>query len=220
MKLCAISDLHEQFPKNIPECDVLIVAGDICPDGIGGRWARYDPTCQLKWFEDTFIPWADKQPAEFVIATWGNHDFCGETRMNAEYGAKTSVVSDGPVMINGKKFWLTPWSNKFMQWAFMKSEAELAEVYSKIPDDVDYLISHGPPKGFRDAYYDISTRTEEHVGSMSLWENILRIRPEAVFFGHIHSGYGHEEFEGINLFNVSVVNEAYQLVNEPTVVEV
>jgi hypothetical protein len=40
-----------------------------------------------------------------------------------------------------------------------------------------------------------------------------------VICGHVHGGAGHYEHEGIPIYNVGVVDEAYRLVNAPTVID-
>ena len=217
MKICAISDLHGTFPKSVPDCDLLIVAGDVCPDIFPGRqYARNYPTVQLEWFEDVFVPWVQKQPCEFAVSTWGNHDFCGHLKPNAEYRG-LDVISDGPVMVNGVKLWLTPWSNSFMDWAWMKPHEELAQVYAKIPEDVDILVSHQPPYGYGDLYPNLDTGKLEHIGSSELLYAIERTRPSHVVCGHLHGGHGsywHGDDWGVlgsSIHNVSILNEGYQL---------
>ena len=60
-------------------------------------------------------------------------------------------------MINGIKFYGSPWQNWFYSWAFNFPESDLDDgetvatrKYSQIPDDVNVLISHGPPYNFGD----------------------------------------------------------------------
>lgn len=220
MRIVAISDLHGQFPKSIPECDLLIIAGDLCPDVFEGRFpARNYPERQLKWFENIFVPWAERQPAEFVVSTWGNHDFCGHLKPNAHYD-KLDVVSDGPVIVTGTKLWLTPWSNQFMDWAFMKPHAELAEVYAKIPEDVDILVSHQPPYGYGDLYPNLESGKMEHIASQELLYTIERVRPSIVVCGHLHGGHGMYQEHGTTIYNVSILNEGYQLYYPVTEIEV
>lgn len=216
MKIVAISDLHGTFPKSIPECDLLIVAGDVCPDVFEGRFvARQSPERQLHWFNNVFVPWAERQPAEFVLSTWGNHDFCGHLLPNAHYD-KLDVVSDGPVIINGVKLWLTPWSNQFMDWAFMKRHEDLGPIYAKIPDDVDILVSHQPPQGYGDLYMNFDTKQMEHIASSELLYTIERVRPSIVVCGHLHGGHGTYQHGETTIYNVSILNEAYQLHYPPT----
>lgn len=224
MKILAISDQHSHLP-DIEPCDLLIVAGDQCPDVIGGVAARSDYGRQMSWFERVWLPWRYRQPVGACVVTWGNHDFCGLGARNFsdQQGDKvTHVVSDNAIEVCGLSLYLTPWSNTFMRWAFMREPAELAEVYANIPAGLDVLVSHQPPLGYgsqctyRDPR-DGVTKTEQ-VGSVELVEAIHRTRPRAVVCGHVHSGFGTYDCDGIPVYNVSVVDEGYSLVHAPTLV--
>lgn len=42
---------------------------------------------------------------------------------------------------------------KFCNWAFMKARGDpIQEVWSKIPDGIDILVTHGPPLGKNKPY--------------------------------------------------------------------
>jgi Icc-related predicted phosphoesterase len=217
MKIVAISDQHGHLP-DIPECDLLIVAGDLCPDGFGGLWARHFPDRQLLWFENVWLPWRERQPARHCLVTWGNHDYCGQENAglrHRRYLAATDIVVDGEVVFDGVRFWLTPWSNQFMDWAFMKQPQELAKVYAQIPDGIDALVSHQPPAGTNTRVYDV-LRGEVDVGSVELGEAIDRVKPRLVICGHIHGAHGKYVRGTTEIRNVSVVDDQYRMVNAPT----
>lgn len=224
MKILAISDQHGHLPE-IPECDLLIVAGDLCPDVCGGRSARDYPSRQLAWFQTAWMAWRRRQPARWCLVTWGNHDFCGLAHRSASHrldGKSTVIACDDTVTIAelGLSVYLSPWSNRFMQWAFMHDPATLARYYENIPFGIDILVSHQPPLGYGSqcTYLDVRTgfTKTEQVGSVELLAAIRRARPSAVVCGHVHSGYGAYDLEGTPVFNVSIVDEAYSLVHPAT----
>jgi len=115
--------------------------------------------------------------------------------------------------------WATPWSNTFMQWAFMKEPGDLEPVYAGIPRGTDILVSHQPPYGYGDRAFDLDSGQERNVGSRELLAAIERVRPKIVICGHVHDGHGRYEHQGIPIHNVSVVDERYRLVNTPTVID-
>lgn len=223
MKVIAISDQHGHLP-DIPPCDLLVVGGDNCYDLFQGVPARMLPERQWLWFVKTWMPWRNRQPAKDCVVTWGNHDYCGLKHLSwfdmSKDGKRTIIACDQLVDVGGLKVYLTPWSNQFLTWAFMKEPAHLIPIYQAIPTGVDILVSHQPPKGCGDGarYAIIGEEGEHSYGSFELRYVIEQVRPKVVVCGHIHMGHGRHDCDGIPVYNVSVVDEAYKLVNAPTVV--
>jgi len=160
MKIVALSDQHGFLP-DIPPCDLLIVAGDQIPDYPHHAQHRLGSGPQIdkqaQWWKYTWLPWRKTQPAKMCLVTWGNHDYYGQHLYNTvnsrvvfgEAGDTVAIV-DGAFELDGVKFWLTPWSSQFRDWAFMATEEKLAEKYKSIPTDIDVLVSHQPPYGYGD----------------------------------------------------------------------
>lgn len=207
MKFVAASDLHGQFPI-IPEADVLLIAGDICPVG--------KPSIQLSWLDVPFRYWLKSLPVKKVIACAGNHDFVFQDW--PEYVAKLNLpwtyLQDEEYWWNDVTFYGSPWQKRFYDWAFNLDEPDLALKWQQIPPKTDILVCHSPPYGFGDITRD------GHAGSPSLLERIQIVRPQLTVYGHIHPGYGRYEYDGLTLANVAVVNSKYELVNEPMVFNV
>ena len=106
-----------------------------------------------------------------------------------------------------------------MAWAFMKRPNELERVYAAIPEGTDILVSHQPPLYHGDRTFNLDTGRVDHIGSRELLDAIERVRPRIVICGHAHGGFGRFEHQAIPIYNVSVVDESYRLVNAPTVIE-
>jgi hypothetical protein len=231
MRIVAVSDLHGFLP-DISPCDLLIVAGDVCPDRFGPFVAIQHPHQQQAWFDRNIRPWLAAAPAAHKLLTWGNHDWCGQAcsfRSDSPAHAESTdlqiLIDEGATVPRGDSaggsvsVWATPWSNTFMRWAFMKRPHELAQIYAAIPVGVDVLVSHQPPLGHGDRTFNLDSGRVDHVGSRELLDAIERVRPKVVICGHVHGGFGRYEYQGVPIFNVSVVDEKYRLVNPPTVIE-
>lgn len=219
MKIVAISDTHGRyFVEDIPECDVLILAGDILAD-----FGFNDIQLQKQWFWDSFIPDLNLVPAKYKIFVAGNHDFyfydLFKNGIEEEFRSKlpfnTFYLRDNYVILNKIKFYGTPWVTNLPYWAFnLTNQHDATKHYSKMDADIDVLISHGPPYGYGDTILEFNK--VEHLGNKWLLEEIKNKRPKYVIFGHIHSG-NHDKLKlnDINLYNVSILNESYNIHYKP-----
>ena len=229
MRIVALSDQHGHLPV-VPACDLLLVGGDVCPDRIGSFDADQNPAQQKTWFDEKARPWLAAAPAAHRVLTWGNHDWCGEA---FDFGAdgparapanRLQIVVDQLTSVpNGSSrpvsIWASPWSNAFMTWAFMKTPGDLADLYATIPEGIDILMSHQPPFGHGDLFEDVVSARHEHPGSHELLATIDRVRPRLVICGHFHAGFGCFRRGNTLIYNVAVVNDEYQLIRQPTVID-
>ncbi|MBJ7331702.1 MAG: metallophosphoesterase [Solirubrobacteraceae bacterium] len=211
MRLAAIADLHGNLP-DIPPCDVLLIGGDLCPA------ADHDVEVQADWLDGPFRAWLERLPAEEIVAIAGNHDFVFERAPGLLPADLPWVyLQDHDETLGcGLKVWGSPWTPWFFDWAFNApredGEAFLAARYASVPDDVDVLLLHGPPRG----YGDRTVRGME-VGSTAELALIDRVRPRACVFGHIHEGRGAWMRDETQLVNASAVTVEYELRDTPVV---
>ena len=167
--------------------------------------------------------------ASFV--TFCNHDFYPiahllfkEQGIDWKYGFSPNVhfLGDRGTEVNGVKFYGTPWVPIISySWAFEGEPDTLKGWFSKIPADLDVLVTHSTPR-IPGSDVDRSLQTDsEHFGSPELTEAIIEKHPRLVFCGHIHTGqHGGVDFEGSRIYNVSRLDERYEIAYEPTWVEV
>lgn len=212
MKLVCISDTHGLHNKLIlPEGDVLVYAGDFSSYG---NWS------------DTkdFLHWFNEQDFKFRILTAGNHDkipyIYFSDFINEIIKTKIIYLQDYSIIIEGIKFFGTPWSLPFGIWSFMKSEKDLLKIFNSIPLDTDVIISHGPCHGILDQTYYANGDIDCNCGSFALKETVKRIKPKIVITGHIHESFGKYTDYKTDYYNVSVVDEFYKVVNPPTIIEI
>lgn len=204
MKIIAVSDMHGRLPT-IPECDLLLIAGDICSHG--------STHSQLFWLRKEFRIWLDQVPAKEIVAVAGNHDWVFQKQPGQIPKFRWHYLLDRSIELNGLVIHGSPWQPIFYDWAFNLSEEELAEKFALIPDNADIVVTHGPPLGFRD-----ETPSGLHVGSSALRRRIDQVQPALHVFGHIHHSHGTvKTHDSSTLFaNVSVVDEDYAMVHNPT----
>lgn len=214
MRIVAISDVHTKWKElKIPECDVLISAGDY----------SYRGESEIV---EAFHAWLYKQPANNIISVQGNHELWVERNFEKAKEIAERVcpgvhfIEEGPIEINGVKFWCSAFTPWFYDWAYnVQRGSEIDEHWKKIPEDTNILITHGPPFDVLDVVYFPDGTPKDNVGCWNLKARIKQIKPDIHIFGHIHNSHGQKHEDGISYFNVCICDEMYIPSNPITVID-
>ncbi len=209
MTIAAISDLHGYIPAPaaqavIDQADIVCICGDI------ESYAMHT----FAWIN------ALKKP---VVLTPGNHDWFlsdpSGAKTNWGLGPHIHVLIDEGCDINGIRFWGTPWSPIFFNWAFMLPPDGLREKFAMIPENIDVLLCHSPPRIPRNRI-DVVENRRDHCGSVELAEAVRRARPRHLLCGHIHTGDHSPVRLGETICrNVSYLDESYSPAFLPATLE-
>lgn len=192
--IVCISDTHNHQPE-LPPGDLLIHAGDLT------EWGSFDEVQKQ-------LIWLSSQPHEHKVVIAGNHDILfdpaflkanqdrfpiieGETAKELDFGTVIYLQDSAVTLAFNKtgrqlKIYGSPWTPKYVNSAFQYSR-DSDFWSSKLPYDIDILVTHGPPFGHQDGF--------KRSGCMELAEAVERCRPRLVVFGHIHVGRGRELVE-------------------------
>ena len=202
-KVGCCGDFHGELPVDIPQVDLLIIAGDICPNS--NSYANNDCNYQSSWVKGKFIPWLDwaQDRCGHIVGVAGNHDtiFYKQTNSFKKYvkpKMNWHYLQDSSIVIDGYKIYGHPWTLNFCNWSFQGSAIDIAIRDNKIPDDVNILVTHGPPYGIMDMVenhvhmYDGNENIlREYTGSKSLKEKVNGLTDLKLHvFGHIHAQGG------------------------------
>ncbi|MEP1216906.1 MAG: metallophosphatase domain-containing protein [Marinobacter sp.] len=208
MRLVCISDTHSMHRQvQVPDGDILIHSGDCL--GVG----------TLEELED-LDAWFSEQPHRHKILIAGNHDWCLQDEpAEAEALIRNAIyLRDSGAEIEGLKFWGSPWTPVFFDWAFNLARGPaIAERWEQIPGDTDVLITHGPPAGILDEV--ITDTHSQSVGCDDLTRELERLRLKMHVFGHIHESHGHLNLNDCLFVNASTCDGSFKPLNPPIVVD-
>ena len=199
MKICAMSDLHGHLIP-IPKCDVLVIAGDI------------SEFVDINWFYNEFLYHLNenKNKYDMCLIVFGNHD----TRLiyeDLKLPNNIKVLTNSGYKYKGIKFWGSPYC-----LLFHATEEVLKNMYSEMPNDTDVLITHSPAYGKGDTVVNQCY----NLGSISLMERIRVVKPKVHIFGHIHTGKKYTKENGTEFYNVSILDENYDVTYKPTIINI
>jgi len=211
-KIVSLSDTHGfHHHVNVPDGDILLHAGDLTMSG------------EIDVLKDV-NEWFGKLPHSYKIVIAGNHDISlGKAHiLGSKIFTNAYYLLNNTVEVEGIKIWgspYTPWNSEvYNYFAFGKPRYDMKGAWKGMTKNADILLTHCPPKGILDKVAETGFNPNEHVGDELLLAKIERNKPKYNIFGHIHEGYGILKKNDTTFINCSVVDEHYNLVNEPVVI--
>lgn len=197
-----ISDTHSKFPKVPPAGELLIHAGDLTNSGTLNSIQQ-----TVDWLKSLQKPWPGSSDGyRYIVVIAGNHDSFFDERSRSIHDTKTSKPPRGRKIEWGKILYLQhdsitltfPGDRKLKihgapqipkcggkEFAFQYERGQ--DAWSNtIPDDVDILVTHNPPKWHLDIAQNGGLGDEHEL------KECWRVKPTLHVFGHIHSGHGKE----------------------------
>jgi len=178
LRIVAVADTHtfEEDLKDVPDGDIFVHAGDLVR---GGTLEELEGVAR----------WISSLPHAHKVIVAGNHDACFGTHRVAAmalFSGDVTYLQDEGATVAGLRFWGSPWQPAYNDWAFNLPRGQpLAEKWALIPEDLDVLVTHGPPAGFGD-----SSSVAGRQGCEDLTAAVRRAEPRLHMFGHIHQDGG------------------------------
>ena len=184
MRIWHISDTHTyhnllEVPTNI---DMVIFSGDC-----SNPRDPYPNEVEVRGF----IDWFASLKIQYKIFVAGNHDTSIEQKfVTSEDFTRRNIIylENEDVIIEEIKIFGSPHTPTFgYGWAFNKDRTKLDRIWRNVIDeDVDIVITHGPPKGTLDLSFDRAGNLER-CGDKSLLNRVKEVNPKLCLFGHIHN---------------------------------
>lgn len=214
MKIVAVSDMHGYLPP-IPECDVLVIAGDMSTYGNETLKFQYD------WLCNEMLHWLNEAPAKHKLFIAGNHDWYYYT-LTLERDLKrfwredplfhaAANLNDEDYDVGEELFYGFPWIPNLKHYAFYLPEREMRAKLALIPDDTTVLITHCPPQ--------IDGQDHEHQGNILLNERIKELSElKLIICGHAHGSYGVYDLNGIAVVNCCIKDRIGTPMNKPQII--
>ncbi|KAJ2974609.1 hypothetical protein NQ176_g5964 [Zarea fungicola] len=210
LRIVCISDTHNKQPL-VPDGHVLIHAGDLTENGSFGevqtqlRWLASLPH-RYKVFvagnhdvllDDAFISkYPQRRYGESKTKhdlDWGDVIYLQDEAITLEFPYENRRPTSNSPSLGTRHLTIfgSPWTPKYGISAFQYHPANLDHwetIFNSLDRKPDVIVTHGPPQ------HHLDQRDFHRAGCPYLAQEIRRIRPRLSVFGHIHVGYGREEW--------------------------
>jgi len=215
MKITFISDTHsmlqnkeyrERLTSRLGGGPIIVHSGDMSSRGTALEIL-------------TFLEWYSSLPYDHKILVAGNHDYLFEKDPAAaddmlKAYPDITYLNDSEATVMGVRFWGSPITPYFNNWAFNRHSKEIGQHWDLIPEGIDVLVTHGPPAGILDTVKG----SWDELGCPSLRGAVSRVKPKIHAFGHIHEGRGMRIVDDVLYINAAVLNGEYRPYNQEAIV--
>ena len=224
--ICMISDTHCQHKKVVvPKCDILVHAGD---------WSHEGKKDQV----EDFAKWLDEQDADEIILIAGNHERVFQRALPEslnwikDHCPRANVLIESGIEVAGIKFWGSAYTPAYgFNWAWNAgrtlTEAAhihkpfIGDIWAKIPEETNFLVTHGMPFAILDSAYDYQMGKMICVGDTELrkkCESLSNLK--YVVGGHLHHNGGKSiEISGVTYVNAAQCDDNYTLNRKPVLIK-
>ncbi len=194
------------------KADILIHAGD---------FTMWSDDKEFREFNDYLGTLTD---IKYKVVIAGNHEHTLDRKFASENDIQKTrsllknciYLQDSSVELFGLKIYGSPWQTIHAGNGFQVKASQLSDIWKKIPDDTDILVTHLPPYGFGD-----KIRSERHVGCNDLYKNVsLRVKPKYHISGHIHEGYGVRTNGETTFINAAICDRGYKPNRPPIIFDI
>jgi len=208
LKITHISDTHGKhlnFTHSIPtDTDVIVHSGD---------FLEYNLPEEAK----SFFAWFRSIPGRHKILIGGNHDYLLDPENNLyeemdltgiHFLTGQSIEIDGMTFYGDSQVLMKDYA--YGSAFSYQDENEGETIWSKIPDNTQVLITHGPP-------FDILDKVEHYDKTKRLGCKALKKRIEDLtelklhLFGHVHQARGNKLINGVQFSNAATGIFSYEI---------
>jgi len=199
IRVVCISDTHSKIPpKSLPKGDLLIHAGDLTNTGTLSSIQQ-----SLDWLKTLQKPWPGSSDGyRHIVVVAGNHDSYFDERSRSVHDRKyvARKLDWGKIIYLEHNAVSLPFPGDRTLKVFGAPQIpkcggkEFAFQYVRgqdawsntIPDDIDVLVTHNPPK------WHLDIPENGGLGDEFELKEVWRVKPTLHVFGHVHSGHGKE----------------------------
>ncbi len=188
LRVVCLSDTHLRHGP-VPMADILLHAGDMTARGSAEELMAFNS-------------WLGTLPHLYKIVVAGNHDviFHQQPKIAQTLLTNATYLQDQLAVVEGLRIWGSPWQPEFRSWAFnVPRGPHLRAIWERIPQNLDFLVTHAPPAGICDRTVD-----GESIGCTDLRDVVGARRPRVHIFGHVHEARGIHTENGTIFVNASI----------------
>lgn len=205
IRVVCISDTHNCIPENVPDGDMLIHAGDLTNSGSVEEiqaqitWLSSLPHKEIIVISGNHDTYLDPRTRPSLSAAqrqgsldWGRVHYLQHKLLTLTLTPQTEATDSRSPLLRGGARRITvygapqiPACGPMSVHAFQYARG--SDAWSEtVPEDVDILVTHSPPK------YHMDLSMPQGLGCEHLLQEVQRVKPVLHVFGHVHWGAGSE----------------------------
>ncbi|KAK6383748.1 hypothetical protein LTS17_003040 [Exophiala oligosperma] len=183
IRVVCISDTHSKIPPYaLPKGDLLIHSGDLTNTGTLASIQQ-----SIDWLKTLQKPWYGSSDGfRHIVVVAGNHDSFLDERSRSAHDRRNSSRKldwdDRRLKVYGAPQ-IPKCGGKEFAFQYIRGQDAWTDT---VPDDVDILVTHNPPK------WHLDLPESGGMGDEYELKEAWRVKPTLQAFGHVHSGYGKE----------------------------